>query len=383
MKLIHMSDLHIGKRVNGFSMVEDQRYILEKILDIVRDERPDGVIIAGDVYDKTVPSAEAVGLLDDFLVELSALTDHVFIISGNHDSPERLAFGGRLMEEGGIHISPVYDGDVKPFVLEDRHGEADIYMLPFIKPAHARQVFPEKEDEIVTYTDAVAAAVEAMDVKVDRRSVLVTHQFVTGAARSDSEEMSLSAGGSDDIGTEVFEPFDYVALGHIHRPQDIGSRRIRYCGTPLKYSFSEASHEKSLTVVILEEKGNLSVRTVPLTPMRDMVEIKGSYSQVTDRNFYEGTSYRDDYIHITLTDEEDIPEAVGKLRAIYRNLMKLDYDNSRTRGSARAEEAEHVEGRTPSELFATLYEIQNNAPMSKEQEDMIAHLIEEIWEDMR
>ena len=210
-----MSDLHIGKRVNGFSMVEDQKYILEKMTDIVKNENPDAVLIAGDIYDKTVPSAEAVRLLDDFIVELSALTAHVFIISGNHDSPERLAFGGRLMEKDGIHISPVYEGRVEPFVLEDSHGKVDIYMLPFIKPAHVRHAFPEKAEEIVTYADAVAVAIESMDVKKERRNVLVAHQFVAGASRSDSEEPPLSVGGSDDVGKEVFTPFDYVALGHI------------------------------------------------------------------------------------------------------------------------------------------------------------------------
>lgn len=383
MKLIHMSDLHIGKRVNGFSMMEDQKYILEKMTDIVKNESPDAVLIAGDIYDKTVPSAEAVRLLDDFIVELSALTAHVFIISGNHDSPERLAFGGRLMEKDGIHISPVYEGRVEPFVLEDSHGKVDIYMLPFIKPAHVRHAFPEKAEEIVTYADAVAVAIESMDVKKERRNVLVAHQFVAGASRSDSEEPPLSVGGSDDVGKEVFTPFDYVALGHIHKPQDIGSQRLRYCGSPLKYSFSEAAHEKSLTVVTLEEKGSLSIRAVPLTPMRDMVEIRGSYSQVMARDFYEGTSYREDYTHVILTDEEEVPEAIGKLRSVYRNLMKMDYDNSRTRNGAQIEEVEHMESRTPAELFAVLYEAQNNAPMSKEQENMIAQLIEEIWEDMR
>ncbi len=384
MRFVHISDLHLGKRVNGFSMVEDQRYILEKIMGVIDDERPDAVIIAGDVYDRSVPSAEAVEMLDDFLSELAERSLRVFLISGNHDSPERLAFGGRLMEESGIHISPVYDGIVRPVTMEDEYGKIDIYMLPFVKPVHVRKAFPEKESEINSYTDAVAAAIEAMDVKDDRRNVLITHQFVTGASRSDSEDAPLSAGWTDDVYAGVFAPFDYVALGHIHGPQSIGSDRIRYCGTPLKYSFSEASHEKSVTVVSMGAKGDLSLDTVPLVPKRDMVEIKGRYMDITARDFYEGTNYREDYVHVTLTDDEDIPEVIGKLRTVYGNLMKLDYDNARTRsGGTVTDIAGKGDEKTPAELFGELYEAQNGAAMSAEQKALLETLIEDIWEGDR
>lgn len=379
MKLIHMSDLHIGKRVNGFSMVEDQRYILGEILRLTKEEKPDAAVIAGDVYDKSVPPAEAVELLDDFLCGLAELTPHIFIISGNHDSPERLAFGSRLMTGSGIHMSPVFDGKVTPVTLSDSYGDVDVFMLPFIKPAHARRAFPEREEDIATYTDAVKAAIDNMDIDDSRRNVLITHQFVTGAVRSDSEEMTISAGGIDNVDADVMEAFDYVALGHIHGPQSM-TQRIRYCGTPLKYSFSEAKHEKSLTVAELREKGDLIIRTLPLVPLRDMAELRGSYSQLTDRSFYDGTSYRDDYVHITLTDEEDVPEALARLRVIYGNLMKLDYDNSRTRNEARVEGAPQSAEKQPLELFADFYEIQNGSPMSEEQRKLAGELIEEIWE---
>lgn len=379
MKLIHMSDLHIGKRVNGFSMVEDQRYILGEILRLTKEEKPDAAVIAGDVYDKSVPPAEAVELLDDFLCGLAELTPHIFIISGNHDSPERLAFGSRLMTGSGIHMSPVFDGKVTPVTLSDSYGDVDVFMLPFIKPAHARRAFPEREEDIATYTDAVKAAIDNMDIDDSRRNVLITHQFVTGAVRSDSEEMTISAGGIDNVDADVMEAFDYVALGHIHGPQSM-TQRIRYCGTPLKYSFSEAKHEKSLTVAELREKGDLTIRTLPLVPLRDMAELRGSYSQLTDRSFYDGTSYRDDYVHITLTDEEDVPEALARLRVIYGNLMKLDYDNSRTRNEARVEGAPQSAEKQPLELFADFYEIQNGSPMSEEQRKLAGELIEEIWE---
>ena len=377
MKLIHLSDLHLGKRVNDFSMLEDQQYILAEILQIIDREKPDGVLIAGDVYDKSVPSAEAVALLDDFLVRLSKRELRIFVISGNHDSPERMAFGGRLMERSGVHLAPVYDGKVEPVVLTDEYGPVKLYLLPFVKPSHVRRCFPERE--ISTYTDAVAAAIEAMGVDTTARNVLVTHQFVTGAARCDSEE--LSVGGTDNVDAAVFDPFDYVALGHIHGPQQVGRETVRYCGTPLKYSFSEAGHKKSVTVVELGAKGSVTIRTIPLKPLRDMVELRGTYEELTLRAFYEGTSYPRDYIHITLTDEDDIPDAVGKLRIIYPNLMKLDYDNKRTRAGIHLEGAEDVQQKSPLELLEEFYSNQNGQPMSEEQRAFARDMMERIWEE--
>ena len=376
MKLIHLSDIHLGKRVNEFSMLEDQAYILKKILAVVDEEKPDGVLIAGDVYDKSVPSTEAVQLFDDFLVRLAERKLPVFIISGNHDSPERLSFANRLIDATGIHLAPVYNGVVEPITLSDEYGPVNVYMLPFIKPAHVRGFFPDTE--ITGYSDAVAAAIGRMNIDKTQRNVLITHQFVTGAQRSDSEE--LSVGGTDNIGAEVFCDFDYVALGHIHGPQNMDSGRIRYCGSPLKYSFSEAAQQKSVTVAELKEKGTLEIHTVPLIPRRDMVELKGSYQQLTLRKFYENTTYQEDYTHITLTDEEDIPDAVAKLRTVYHNLMKLDYDNTRTRHSAAISGAENVETRSPIDLFAEFYELQNGLPMSAEQTELVTSLIEKIWE---
>lgn len=377
MKLIHLSDLHLGKRVDRFSMIEDQKYILNRILNIIDDEAPDAVIIAGDVYDKSVPSAEAVELFDDFLYRLAKRKSQVFIISGNHDSPERLAFGNRLIDASGIHLSPVYDGTVKCASLADGYGTVDIWMLPFIKPVHIRHYYPE--EEISTYTEALRTAIAHMPLERTHRNVLITHQFVTGAERSESEE--LSVGGSDNVDASVFADFDYVALGHIHGPQNIGTERIRYCGSPLKYSFSEAKHIKSVTVAELKEPGSLSVRTVSLVPMRDMVELRGSYEDVTAKVFYDGTSLQEDYVHITLTDEEDIPDAVTRLRVIYHNLMKLSYDNRRTRNQVFAEGTADVDNKTPLELFAALYELQNGSEMSEEQVQYLKTTMEAIWEE--
>lgn len=376
MKFLHLADLHLGKRVNGFSMLEDQAHILRQILAILDDEQPDGVLIAGDVYDKSVPSVEAVELLDGFLTELRTRGVPVLLISGNHDSPERLAFGGRVMDSCGIHISPVYDGALAPVTLHDEFGPVHVWLLPFVKPAHMRRWFPDADIE--SYTDAVAEAVAHMDIDTAARNVLVTHQFVTGGARSGSEE--LSVGGTDNVDSGVFAPFDYVALGHLHGAQHIGRETIRYAGSPLKYSFSEARQHKSVTVVTLGEKGDVQVRTAALTPLRELREIRGSYDELTARSFYEHTTYRSDYLHLILTDEQDVFDAMSRLRTIYPYLMTLDYDNARTRAAGGMSVPAETERRTPLELFEALYTRQNHQPMSEVQRAYIAQLMEQIME---
>lgn len=376
MKFLHLADLHLGKRVNGFSMLEDQAHILRQILAILDDEQPDGVLIAGDVYDKSVPSVEAVELLDGFLTELCARGVPVLLISGNHDSPERLAFGGRVMDSCGIHISPVYDGALAPVTLHDEFGPVHVWLLPFVKPAHVRRWFPDADIE--SYTDAMAEAVAHMDIDTAARNVLVTHQFVTGGTRSGSEE--LSVGGTDNVDSGVFAPFDYVALGHLHGAQHIGRETIRYAGSPLKYSFSEARQHKSVTVVTLGEKGDVQVRTVALTPLRELREIRGSYDELTARSFYEHTTYRSDYLHLILTDEQDVFDAMSRLRTIYPYLMTLDYDNARTRAAGGMSVPAETERRTPLELFEALYTRQNHQPMSEVQRAYIAQLMEQIME---
>ncbi|MFR6425702.1 MAG: exonuclease SbcCD subunit D [Oscillospiraceae bacterium] len=376
MKFLHLADLHLGKRVNGFSMLEDQAHILRQILAILDDEQPDGVLIAGDVYDKSVPSVEAVELLDGFLTELRARGVPVLLISGNHDSPERLAFGGRVMDSCGIHISPVYDGALAPVTLHDEFGPVHVWLLPFVKPAHVRRWFPDADIE--SYTDAMAEAVAHMDIDTAARNVLVTHQFVTGGTRSGSEE--LSVGGTDNVDSGVFAPFDYVALGHLHGAQHIGRETIRYAGSPLKYSFSEARQHKSVTVVTLGEKGDVQVRTVALTPLRELREIRGSYDELTARSFYEHTTYRSDYLHLILTDEQDVFDAMSRLRTIYPYLMTLDYDNARTRAAGGMSVPAETERRTPLELFEALYQRQNHRPMSEVQRAYIAQLMEQIME---
>lgn len=373
MKLIHLSDLHIGKRVNEFSMAEDQKYILNQILEIIDREQPDCVVIAGDVYDKSIPSAEAVQILDDFLTRLAGRKIPAAMISGNHDSPERLSFGAQLMKESGIYVSPVYDGQVQSIGFADEYGEVRVYLLPFLKPATVRHVY--EEETVESYQDAVETAISHLPLDTSCRNVLVAHQFAAGASRCESEEMSV--GGIDQVDVSVFDDFDYVALGHIHSPQSAGRPAVRYCGTPLKYSFSEAGQQKSVSVVELFKKGRVEIREVPLTPLRDMRKIRGTYLELTARSFYQGTN-TEDYIQAILTDEEDIPDGMQKLRIIYPNLMRLEYDNRRTRENRQIQQAADAEEKSETELFSQLYELQNNQPLDEEQKQFLEAVIRQV-----
>lgn len=376
MKFVHLSDLHLGKRVNGYSMIEDQKYILLKILNVIDEQKAEAVVIAGDVYDKPIPSTEAVQLFDDFLFRLVERNLQILVISGNHDSPERIAFGSRFMDKSGVHMSQVYNGKNDLVELKDKYGKVNFYMLPFVKPSNVRRFF--EDEEINTYTDAVRVAVSHMNVNKKARNVIITHQFVTGAQRSESE--TIAVGGTDNVDSYVFDDFDYVALGHIHGPQNVGKNTVRYCGTLLKYSFSEISHKKSVTVVEMKEKGNVKVSTVELTPKLDMREIKGTYEELTFKKNYENTN-TEDYLHIILTDEEDVADAVAKLRCVYPNLMKLDYDNTRTRNSFALTQAEETEKKSDTELLSEFFEKQNGKPLSDEQLEYAANLFEQIKEE--
>lgn len=374
MKFLHLSDLHLGKRVHNFSMIEDQKYILNQILEIADEEKISSVIIAGDIYDKPVPSAEAVTLFNDFLVELANRNLNVFVISGNHDSPERIAFGEQLMRKSNVYLSPVYNGLVEPVVLTDGYGRVNVYMLPFMKPVQVRHFY--EDEKIENYTDALECVISHMNVNTKERNILVCHQFVTGASRSESEEISV--GGLDNVDARVFEPFDYVALGHIHGPQNIGSQKIRYCGTPLKYSFSEANHKKSVSIVDVGEKGDFNLTERELTPLHDLIKIRGYFSEITDKAFY-GEIDTESYVQITLLDEQDIPNAFGKLATIYPNLMQMRYENRRTMGDAFMLLEKEDMNMAPEVLFSQFYETMNNQPLTKEQSEYMLYKIEKIW----
>ena len=379
MKLMHLSDLHLGKRLNEFSLLEDQSFILQQLVELVRSEQPDCVLLAGDIYDKPVPPAEAVTLFDDFLNKLAHLTT-VCVTSGNHDSAERLAFGAQLMREGGVHFCGLYTGEPQCVTLQDAYGSVHIYLLPFLKPAHVRHCLPPTEaEQVTTYHEALHCAVERLHINAAERNVLVAHQFVTGAQTAGSE--AVNVGGVDNIGAEVFAAFDYTALGHIHRAQNVGSERVRYSGTPLKYSFAEWQQEKSVTLVELGEKGSVSVTALPLAPLRDLRKLRGSYEELMSRDFYDelpkdSDGLLRDFYHLTLTDEEDVPDAVQKLRSVYKNLLQLEYDNKRTRTDNAIEGAERVVEKSPLELMEEFYQLQNNQALSEKQRAYLQGLLE-------
>lgn len=379
MKLMHLSDLHLGKRLNEFSLLEDQSFILQQLVELVRREQPDCVLLAGDIYDKPVPPAEAVTLFDDFLNKLAQLTT-VCVTSGNHDSAERLAFGAQLMREGGVHFCGLYTGEPQCVTLQDAYGSVHIYLLPFLKPAHVRHCLPPTEaEQVTTYHEALRCAVERLHINAAERNVLVAHQFVTGAQTAGSE--AVNVGGVDNIGADVFAAFDYTALGHIHRAQNVGSERVRYSGTPLKYSFAEWQQEKSVTLVELGEKGSVSVTALPLAPLRDLRKLRGSYEELMSREFYDelpkdSDGLLRDFYHLTLTDEEDVPDAVQKLRSVYKNLLQLEYDNKRTRMDNAIEGAEHVVEKSPLELMEEFYQLQNNQALSEKQRAYLQDLLE-------
>lgn len=376
MRIFHLSDLHIGKRLKEYSMLNEQKYILDEILEICVNEKIDCIVIAGDIYDKTIPPAEAVQVFDDFLYMLSKKKIPVLIISGNHDSPERISFGGRVMAAGGVHIAPVYNGTIEPVVLSDEYGDVNFYLLPFVKPANVRQIYPDKK--IDSYTDAITAIIENIPIDTSKRNILVTHHFVTGSRLSNSEEFFI--GGTENIDCGIFETFDYIALGHIHRPQYVGSEKIRYCGSQLKYHFDEVNQEKTYTIAELKCKGTLEITELPVHPNRQVISYKGTYEKLTDSSFYSNIN-TDNYIYITLTDEADIPDAARKLKKIYPNMLQLFYDNSRTRTTSVIRSDIRNEKLPPIDIFSEFYEYRCSHKMTAEQQEFMEDLIKTVWEE--
>ena len=376
MKFLHVADLHIGKRVNEFSMAEDQRHILAQITEMVRIHRPDGILIAGDVYDKSIPGVEGVLMLDQFLTGLYREGCPVYMVSGNHDSGERLAFGRELMRRNQVYIGGAGTEYLERIRLEDGYGPLNLYLMPFIRPSQARRLEPE----VSTYQQAVEAVLRHGKIDGSERNVLVAHQFVVKGGeepeRSDSEQLSL--GTLDQVDVSVFDAFDYVALGHLHGPQKVGRETVRYAGSPLKYSFSECRHRKSAVLVTVKGKGEAEIALLPFTPLHDMREIRGPIEELLKKENYSQADVHD-YIRATLTDENEIYDAMGRLRAVYPNLMKLDFD----RGGALYREgtrmaAELVAAKTPAELFREFYESQNQMPMSREQEALVEEILKEM-----
>ena len=376
MRFLHLADLHIGKRVNGFSMIEDQKFVFEQVYNVIENEKIDGIIMAGDIYDKPVPSAEAVKLFDEMLTRLVSINLPIFVISGNHDSAERIGFGSDILSAAKVYMSRVYNGNLQKIELEDDYGKINVYLLPFIKPATVKNIY--KEAEIKDYDDALEYVLSQEKIDETKRNVIVSHQFVTGAMRSESEEVSV--GGLDNVSVENYEAFDYVALGHIHRAQQMGRESARYAGTLLKYSFSEEKHNKSMTIVDLKEKGNIEIKEIPVKPLHDLKTIKGKFSKITSEEFYKELK-KEDYYRAVLTDEDDILNAIGKLKSIYPNLMSMEYDNTRTRSYSVVDNGETGETKSPLDYFEEFFEKQNGRKMSEKQRNYLLEILGEAREE--
>lgn len=386
MRFFHISDLHIGKRVNGFSMLEDQKLILQQILDLAEKYCPDGVLIAGDLYDKSMPSGEAVETADEFLFQLSKQGIPVWAVSGNHDSPERIAYGARMMDQAGIHMSRVFDGKLQRHTFTDKKGETvDLYLLPFIKPGTARKFFPQ--ETVMTTQEAVSLVLGQERLLKDRPNLLVMHQFLAGASTCDSEEIQV--GGADQVDASLTDSFDYVALGHLHGPQKIGRETVRYCGSPLKYSFSEVSHRKSVTVVDIswenqeksgkeKKKWKIEVSTLPLRPRRDLRRLKGPLEELLKPEIWQQGN-REDYVQVVLTDREPVLDAVGKIRSVYPNVMQIDFELP---GQKQEDQEEtEVREKTPLELFEEFYEKQAGEKITEKQLRTAQRILNQMKED--
>jgi len=367
MKFLHLSDLHIGKSVYGFSMLEEQRRVFGQVTEYIRSERPSAVLIAGDVYDRPAPGAEAVLLFDDFLTDLAAEKVAVMVVAGNHDSPERLGYAGRLLAGRKLFICGAFDGVMRRAVLRDEYGDVNFWLLPFIKPISVRGLFGDRE--ISSYGEAVAAAVEAAGIDRSARNVLVSHQFYTepGAETERCESETNPVGGLDAIDANIIGLFDYAALGHLHRRQSVGAYNRRYAGSPLKYSFSEAGHNKTVTVAELREKGNLTVSELPLVPLHDMREIRGPLSELISGGA--SAADKNDYLRVALTDKEgDTADPMGKLRSVYPNVMTLVFENTETGAdTAAGADSERTSSLPPYDLFCEFFFEANKYAMSGEQ----------------
>ena len=380
MKIVHLADLHLGKILQEQSLIEDQEYMLKEIINIIKAEKVQVLLISGDVYDRSVPPTEAVNLLDSFFkILIKELKIKVFIISGNHDSKDRLGFGNKIFEDEGLYIESKYTGTLKKVKLEDEYGPLNIYMLPFIKPVEVKKFF---EDDLENNYDlAINKIIEKEEIDKSERNIIMVHQFVTAGnvkpERTESEVLSL--GGIENVDVSNFKSFDYVAIGHVHRPQKIGRDTARYAGTILKYSFSEINHNKSIPIIDIKEKGNITINLLPLKPLRDMREIKGPIEElIKEENYKEGNL--EDYIKAIITNEEPVYDAIGKIKKIYPNTLKLEIQNSKTINSNTEQNInlEEVKKKSELELFSDFYKLQNNLDLNEKQKEIVKNIILEV-----
>lgn len=375
LRFVHTGDLHIGKKVNELSMLEEQKHVLDQILNIAVENNAECILIAGDVYDKSVPGAEAVELFDDFLTRVSKSGISCVVISGNHDCAERIAFGAEIMSGRGIYMSKVYNGTVNKVEFEDKFGKINVYMLPFLRPANVRRFFENDEIAAGNYNEALACVLNSTEVDTSARNIILAHQFVTAGTQLPETCASevFSVGGADNVDVSVFDKFDYAALGHIHRCQRIGRDTARYSGSPLKYSFSEVNHKKSVTIIDMQDKGKIEQWQVSLVPLHEMRELKGSIDDILSEDYIaEHEVDVHDYMHITLTDKF-VTDAIGRVSAVYPNVMQLDFEDS----CAANDIAAIVGGESKNELdiFSEFYKIQNDAELDESQKEIITDII--------
>lgn len=373
MKFLHLSDLHIGKRIYEYSLLEDQRLILQQILQLADQHEVNGLLISGDIYDKLQPSGEAVELFDSFLTEIRKRNLLCCAVSGNHDAAERIAYGSRIMADSNIHLSPLYDGQLKTVTVEDEYGELQIHLMPFLKPMQVRPFYPEVEPH--DYQAAIAKVLEQHPLKDNTRHILLAHQFVAGGSTTPerSESETLVVGGVDQIDVSVFSAFDYVALGHLHKPQKVGRETIRYSGSPLAYSFSEANQPKTVPLVHIKSKGDVEIELLPLHPKHAMRSIQGSLEEVLSPEFVAGQQ-SEDYLQVTLTDLAMI-DAMAKLRGTYPNVMRLEFlHDTQMRDQLGA--MEPVQFESPYELFRSFYMQQQQRPLSEASDAILRRFLQ-------
>lgn len=372
MKFMHISDLHLGRRIFNFDLLDDQKIMLGQLLDIAREQQVDGVLIAGDVYNRAAPSAEAMTAFSSFVCSLAAENIPAYIISGNHDSAERVSYFSDILKTCGVHVSEQFDGRLQGITLSDAHGPLTVHLLPFIKPVNVRKFYPE--EKIESYEDAVRIVLQNSPLDTSQRNLLVAHQFIMGAQPCESEERMI--GGLEEISASLFDDFDYVALGHLHGPQKVGRPEVRYCGSPLKYSFSEVNHKKSVTIVELCEKGSVEISTLPIDQPHEMREVKGGFEELINR------PYSEDYMRVVLTDELPRPDAQVALLTVFPNMMRFAVENSKTSTDVEVNSIAQLESRTPLELFSDFYTSQNGGVEPTEAHmSIIREIFEELGED--
>jgi exonuclease SbcD len=381
MKIIHTGDWHIGKLVHGVHMTEDQRHILKQLVELIEKEKPQVLIIAGDIYDRSIPPVEAVELLDETLCKIVLKHEiTVIAIAGNHDSPDRVGFANKILTDRGLHIRGNISREIIPVRIEDEYGPVDFYPVPFAEPAVVRELYGDSE--VRSHDDAMKKVLGRIVDKFDKnaRKVCISHAFLMGTEvlETSESERPLSIGGSEYVKVDYYEDFDYVALGHLHRPQKVKYEKIRYSGSLLKYSFSEARQKKSITIVDMDKDGNIEYELRELKPLRDLRIIKGDLNSLMNKDIY-SLGNTDDYIMASLTDKGELVDPIGRLRSVYPNILRLEREQyDREAGEDRTSAGNEFSKKNPVELFSEFYENMSGEEFDKDKMEIVEEVLDEI-----